>query len=416
MTHSLGIENALHVGFSEPIRDAIWGHVYLTPELKAITRCVPFMRMHRIAQLGPAGLVYPGATHTRAAHSIGVYHITRRLLNKLSKCNVSDYITFTGVRSMLCAALLHDVGHFPYAHSLKQLPLQEHESLSADIIRTGEMRALIENAGGDADMAADIVDCSVSTSLPEVLFYRKLLSGCLDPDKLDYLNRDAHYCGVPYGVQDLDFVLSMLRPNPQRGVDIEAQGITGVESLLFAKYLMYRSVYWHPVVRSADAMIKKALFAGLKDKIIDANELYRLDDAGLFALLQERSDDYPLFKLGNKVKCAELYVKINELTHEYVEKLNLSSMQAISEEENSLSQIYSGLTGTKISSDQVIIDVPDPISFETNLFVLGEDCFFDASSSVFTKKTVSSFKNTLRKVRVFVDPCIAGEIRSVFEH
>jgi len=106
-------------------------------------------------------------------------------------------------------------------------------------------------------MTAAIVD----THLPiqedrETAFYRRLLSGVLDPDKLDYLNRDARYCGVPYGNQDVDFTFSRPIPHQERGIDIDSRLIANVEAVLFSKYLMYRSVYWHHSVRSATAMIK----------------------------------------------------------------------------------------------------------------------------------------------------------------
>ncbi|GMO60103.1 MAG: HD domain-containing protein [Termitinemataceae bacterium] len=408
------IEDALHSGFSQPIRDAIWGHIYLTPELKAITRSAPFARMHRILQLGPAEIVYPGASHTRAAHSIGVYYITRRLLNKLMVRGAGEYVTFTGVRSMLCAALLHDVGHFPYAHSLNELPLSRHETLSAQIIKSPAMKALIEAAGGDADMTAAIVDFEEAQGInEEVCFYRKLISGCLDPDKLDYLNRDARYCGIPYGNQDIDFTLSMLRPHKERGVDIESPGIASVESVLFAKYLMYRSVYWHHSVRSADAMIKKAIYCGINDKIIEPKELYQLDDMELFALFRERSLKTPIFELGNMVRSGNIYKKVAEFNYKDVENHGLSDIKTRTNMENDLALKYSKITGKKIDGNQIIIDVPDSISFETKLFVRGPNCFFDESSSVFKKSTVKSFADTLRMVRVFASPQIAGLLHDV---
>ena len=206
---------ALQNGYTDPIRDVLWGHIYLTPELAALTKSGPFMRLSRIFQLGPAYAVYPGATHTRAAHSIGVYHLARRLLLNLANRGAEAWLSPVGAVSFLCAALLHDLGHFPYTHSLKELPLRRHEALTAEIILREPIKSLVAKAGGDPSLTAAIVD----TELPlgnegELVFYRKLLSGALDPDKLDYLNRDDRYCGVPYGAQDVDFILSRLYPDP----------------------------------------------------------------------------------------------------------------------------------------------------------------------------------------------------------
>ena len=118
------VRSALLEGYTEPIRDVLWGHIYLTPALAALTGSPPFMRLHRIMQLGPALRVYPGATHTRASHSIGVYHLARRLLSHLAEEGADKWLSPEGVKSFLCAALLHDLGHFPYTHSLKELPLE----------------------------------------------------------------------------------------------------------------------------------------------------------------------------------------------------------------------------------------------------------------------------------------------------
>ncbi|MDR1901858.1 MAG: HD domain-containing protein, partial [Treponema sp.] len=300
---------ALREGYTDPIRDPLWGHIYLTPPLAALTRSETFMRLSRIAQLGPVSYVYPGATHTRASHSIGVYHLGRRLLQNLAERG-ADWLSAGGVRSFLCACLLHDLGHFPYTHSLKELPLESHEALTAKLILQEPMRSLVGGTGADPDFCAAIVDAGLPAGDGELLFYRKLLSGTLDPDKLDYLNRDARFCGVPYGVQDVDFILSRLFPDRERGVDIDSRGIPGVESILFSKYLMYRTVYWHHSVRSATAMIKKALIGGLEDGLIVAEDLYNLDDQSLFALMESRGSGGGrggLFSLAAKVQRGDLF-------------------------------------------------------------------------------------------------------------
>ena len=192
------IRSALLQNYSEPVRDSLWGHIYLTRELSSIIESSSFMRLHRIMQLGPTLRVYPGATHTRASHSIGVYHLARRLIIHLAEEGADEWLTVEGVKSFLCAALLHDLGHFPYTHSLKELPLKEHEALTGDLILTEEMKSLVGKAGADPYFTAAIVaEDRSSEPHGELLFYRKLLSGSLDPDKLDYLSRDARYCGVP---------------------------------------------------------------------------------------------------------------------------------------------------------------------------------------------------------------------------
>ncbi|MFP3090699.1 HD domain-containing protein [Treponema sp. TIM-1] len=402
---------ALREGFTDPIRDVLWGHIYLTPQLAALTKSAPFMRLFRIFQLGPAYGTYPGATHTRAAHSIGVYHLARRLLLNLAERGADRWLSFTGGRSFLCAALLHDLGHFPYAHSLKELPLASHEELTGKIILSEPVKSLVADAGGDPYFTAAVVDVALPAHKnQELVFYRKLLSGALDPDKLDYLNRDARYCGVPYGAQDVDFIFSRLHPQPERGFDIDSRGIPSVESILFSKYLMYRSVYWHRSVRSATAMIKKALLAGLNAGAIAREELYNLDDQGLFTLMAGRP--VPLFSLAEKVRDGYLYGSAAEFPFDESIHRSLLDIERRYYHEQALAREFSELIGRPVPPEELIIDLPEPISFETGLYVRDEGHYFSESSSVFKTQGGDGFIKTLRIIRIFVAPGYENDIKS----
>ncbi|MDR0709074.1 MAG: HD domain-containing protein, partial [Spirochaetaceae bacterium] len=383
--------NGLRDGYTEPIRDVLWGHIYLTPALAELTRSASFARLNRIFQLGPAYIVYPGATHTRLSHSIGVYHLARRLLLNLAERGADAWLSARGVRSFLCAALLHDLGHFPYTHSLKELPLRSHESLTAELILGEPVKSLVGAAGADPYLAAAIVDTESAGretegrpktfGSGELGFYQRLLSGCMDPDKLDYLNRDARYCGVPYGAQDVDFILSRLYPDRERGVTVDSRGIAGVESVLFSKYLMYKTVYWHRLVRSATAMIKKAILSLLRNRSIAPEELYGLDDQGLFGLLSRR--DYPAGRLSGQVKDGQLYSVIAEIPFDRTLHAHLPGIEDRYQYEEALAAELSLRTGIAVKAEEIIIDVPEPIDFETGLYVNGESRDFEESSTVF---------------------------------
>jgi HD superfamily phosphohydrolase len=394
------ILSVLNEGFSCPVRDVLWGHVHFTPELAALTESSSFMRLHRIFQLGPVHQIYPGATHTRASHSIGVYHLGRRLLQNLVERGAADWVSREGVMAFLCACLLHDLGHFPFTHSLKELPLRSHESLTGEIILSQPMKSLVAACGADPALTAAIVDKDIPAADKELLFYRKLLSGCLDPDKLDYLNRDARYCGVPYGVQDVDFILSRLIPNLDRGADIDSRLIPNVEAILFAKYLMYRTVYWHRQVRAATSMIKKALLEGMGKGAIAGEELYNLDDQSLFFLLKEK-------KTGNALAQAvwngKLYFTAAEIPFNQADHAPLKDIAKRSLHEDRLAGEFRH-AGIPLGDNDLIIDVPEPVSFETGLFVLDENRSFADSSSAFKTTTLNSFVKTLYTIRIFINP------------
>ncbi|MCL2044625.1 MAG: HD domain-containing protein [Treponema sp.] len=401
--------------FTCPMRDVLWGHVYFTPELAALADSPPFMRLHRILQLGPVYRLYPGATHTRAGHSIGVYHLGRRLLQNLARD--AGWISREGAMSFLCACMLHDLGHFPYTHSLKELPLRSHETLTGGLILTDPLKSLVGKCGADPVLTAAIVDSdlysttknnSAVNSSDELFFYRKLLSGCLDPDKLDYLNRDARYCGVPYGAQDVDFIFSRLIPSADRGTDIDSRLIPNVEAILFAKYLMYRTVYWHKQVRAATSMIKKILVKNLESGVIAGEELYGLDDQSLFSLLREK----PGSTLAEAVWNGHLYTAIAEIPYKESDHCCLRDIGKRSLYEQLLADELRH-AGIPLAPDDLIIDIPEPVSFETNLFVSDEQCSFANSSSAFKTETLGSFVKTLYTVRIFVNPDYCEKIETL---
>jgi len=404
------VEASLIEDYTHPVRDVLWGHIYMTDKFAQLTESVPFMRLNHILQLGPVYLVYPGATHTRASHSLGVYHLGRRLLQNLAEKGASQWLTSEGVKSFLAACLLHDLGHFPYTHSLKELALTPHEELSGAIIMKEPVKSLVGSTGANPWLTAAIVDKEMpgnNLQETELLFYRKLLSGALDPDKLDYLNRDARYCGVPYGAQDVDFIFSRLHPHKERGVDIDSRLIPNVESILFSKYLMYRIVYWHHKVRAATAMVKKALITGLESGKITGGELYNLEDTSLFTLLEEKSGG----SLAESVKKGRIYITAAEIPHT---QIDISAIRGIKDRARMEEHLADELTcrGLEIKSEDLIIDIPEPVSFETGLYVEDEGCNFSDSSSAFKPETVNAFIQTLYTIRVFINQKFKERIKT----
>ncbi len=380
------------------IRDPLWKHIYLPEELAAALTTPDFVRLSRIRQLGPTELVYPGAVHTRAGHSLGVYELARRILERLEQRG-ADWITSTGRSSWYAAALFHDIGHFPYTHSLKELPLEEHEVLSGRTVLGDDIARCIAKAGGDPHQVAAIIDTTIPTTDPQTLFYRRLLSGVLDPDKLDYLNRDAYYCGVPYGIQDTEFTLDQLQPHKERGIMLDSAAILSVENLLFSKYLMYRSVYWHRQVRIATAMMKKALYAALSKNLVAPEELYQQDDQGIHRLLQAIPQGaFPEIILAQGVAQRQLYKVVAEIKFDSENPFHrqLESLQRRHQAEEELAESLA------VPATHVLIDIPERISFESDLWICGEELPFSQSSTVFSSQTVTSFTGSLRKIRVAV--------------
>ncbi len=392
--------------YTEPVRDPLWKHIGLSRGLKDCSQCPEVQLLAGIRQLGPASLVYPGATHTRLSHSFGVFYLGKRMIEELLRKDPSLGLSLSGVKAFLAATFLHDVGHFPFAHSLKELPLLPHETLSGEMIRSGNLaRAIRDSVGTDPSIVAAIIDKGMPADDEEVRFYRNLLSGVLDPDKLDYLNRDAYFCGVPYGVQDTDFVISSLVPHPE-GLGLEEKGITAVENILFSKYLMYRTVYWHRTVRSATAMIKKAVFSGLREGRLTPKDLYRKDDEGFFQRFER--ENFPCSGLVKAVAERRLHKLAWEESFDPEDKGHerLLDLETRRKSEEGLARLLSVKAGRTVEAEEIVIDIPEPISFEVDLPIRTGDGFrpFSDCGSVFGESVVDGFKRTLRTIRYFVSP------------
>jgi HD superfamily phosphohydrolase len=401
------ISRHLQTDYTAPIRDPLWSHIYLSPAMMRLTDTAEFQQLSRIKQLGPTFLVYPGATHTRLNHSLGVFHIARRIISRLVHHPDAPKLTLEGVKAFLAASLLHDVGHFPYTHSFKSLPLAEHEYLTGRYIQQGELAHRIrEDLGVDPAIVAAIVDETLPISgNDEIRLYRSLLSGSLDPDKLDYLNRDAYFCGVPYGLQDIDFALSRLVPVGYDGLGLEESGVSAVENILFSKYLMYRAVYWHRTVRVATAMIKKSVNQGLQDQVIQPEDLYGLDDELFFSRFA--GHPYPPFELISQVGTRRLLKPAADIAFDgtnsgHQNLTHIGTRQAL---ETALAREF------KIPEYQVIIDLPDPVSFEAHfpIFVDGVAHEF-AEKSVFSTDVVSRFTETIRRIRLMIPHAVSDTL------
>jgi HD superfamily phosphohydrolase len=389
--------------YSEPIRDPLWKHIYLSPPMMDLAASAPFRKLAGIKQLGVAHLVYPGATHTRFVHSLGVFYLAKRIIRGLLASEQAPPLSLEGVKAFLCAALLHDIGHFPFTHSLKELPLKSHEALTAELILDNPLADIISRkVGTPAWICAAVVDESLDDrGNREIGFFRRILSGVLDPDKLDYLNRDAYYCGVPYGIQDTDFVIDRIHPHPERGIALDASGLPAVENILFSKYLMYRTVYWHRTVRIATAMIKKAVFLALKEGLIAPGDLYGLDDEGFFRAAGGK--DFPPLKLIRKVAARELYKAAAEVSCEGGAFAPLDDLSRRAEAEALLAKDISRETGVPLRPEEVIIDIPESINFEVELPVLkpdGTTGAYSLADSVFTGPGAEGFSRSLRVLRL----------------
>jgi HD superfamily phosphohydrolase len=258
----------------EVVRDPLWNNIRLEPQALAVLDTPAVQRLRYVRQLGHAFLVYPGATHTRFEHALGAYHLARRVVTELGQLESDDGLL------VRLAALLHDIGHYPFSHALEEAGLPHHETLAARHLRSGMLASTLERLGVPADRLLALIQGTSTSPLAG------LVSGPIDVDKLDYLSRDATMCGVPYGVIDVDRLLTSLTVGPD-GLRLHPKGFAALESLLFAKYQMYRNVYWHHAVRSATAMFKRLVRRAIAAGRVSVDDVALATDDGLSHELQQ---------------------------------------------------------------------------------------------------------------------------------
>jgi HD superfamily phosphohydrolase len=284
-------------GSEKLIRDPLWESIRLDPTAVRIVDTAEFQRLRYIRQLGLAHLVYPGATHTRFDHALGVYHLTRTALRHLRERGGVPPEVWEGEELVPYAALLHDIGHYAYSHALEELETEHlpahHEEVSERFFSSPELRDALAPLGLTAsDRISELIRGESEIPL------RGLVSGSLDLDKMEYLRRDARFCGVPYGEVDVSRLLQgiQLLPDPETGefeVGVHEKAVAALESLLFAKYQMFRNVYWHHAVRSATALYKRIVEESVRAGLLDPEELVGPTDEEL------------LYELGRRVLADE---------------------------------------------------------------------------------------------------------------
>ena len=273
------------------VKDSVHDHVEVGDVAADLIETPAVQRLRRVRQLGTVSYVYPSANHTRFEHSLGVYHLATRALNHLE-------LSGSAAKRVQAAALLHDVGHGPYSHNVEGVIHREtgryHDEVD-DLLARGAVGEVLRDHDLDPANVARLVDGEGR--------YGQLVSGELDVDRMDYLVRDAHHTGVPYGTIDTGRLIRELRFVD--GELVLAEGnVQAAESLLLARALMNPTVYNHHAARVAKAMLRQGA-ERLLDAGVDPARLRRMDDPELRVRLREcdataetarRLDERHLFK------------------------------------------------------------------------------------------------------------------------
>lgn len=332
------------------IKDPIHGYIELPEELISLTDSEKMQRLRNIKQLSFAYLVYPGANHTRFEHSLGVMHLASNLCENIDIDKDDKLLVKT-------AALLHDIGHGPYSHTSEKLCREfkefSHDSIYELLKNDEEISAVLEENGTDAKEISQIITGHHRLAA--------IISGDLDVDRMDYLLRDAHYTGVPFGKLDTGRLIRSLIMTDS-GLAIKETGISAAESLLIARTLMGPSVYSHHVGRIAEAMFILAGKMHLNKNTID--EFMKYDDMTAFITLLN-SENEKVRTLIKRIQSRRLY-KRAVYAGKNTADINRFTSMTNTEKQRLLSEICE--TAQVEDETQIILDIP-PLRREMNMNV-----------------------------------------------
>ncbi|MFK7696841.1 HD domain-containing protein [Paenibacillus sp. HJGM_3] len=235
--------------FKDPV------HKYIYVQDQAIWDLIntrEFQRLRRIRQLGTSFMTFHGAEHSRFSHSLGVYEVARKIISQFERNDYSEWPREERILA-LSSALLHDIGHGPFSHSIERVFGTDHEEWTCKLVLgdTEVNRVLREVDPSLPKNVSDVICKSYGKSIVV-----SLISSQLDADRMDYLLRDAYFTGVNYGTFDLERILRVIRPHKGRIV-VKESGMHAVEDYLMARYQMYWQIYFHPVTRSSEIVLRK---------------------------------------------------------------------------------------------------------------------------------------------------------------
>jgi HD superfamily phosphohydrolase len=401
--------------------------VPLTDRVRHLIDTPEFRRLAGVSQVGLVALVYPAAHHSRFEHSLGVYRLALLYLQQLSYDErFSAAISQVDAELFMVAALLHDLGHWPFCHPIEDLRLPgvpHHELFANSFLLEGEIADVLRHEWNINPR--DVV--ALLSEKPRDLRMRilsSLLSGPIDIDKLDYLQRDSLHAGVPYGRHfDQQRLIGSLCLNAGGdGLAITDKGKTAAELLIFARYVMFSEVYWHHAVRSATAMLQRAFY--LLHSQLDLDALFRLTDGPMIAELQQSGAGGPAGELFDGLfgPTRRLYKRLAQFSffqeqtlYDQLARRPYSWLSSCAEQ---FAAVASTALGRRIAPHEVLFDAPPvkrEIEFDIDVHFPKERSYRKLSevSPVVQSLATGPFDDYVKRVRIFVHPSLSDDLRKL---
>ena len=403
--------------------------VPLTERVRRLIDTAPFRRLAHIRQLGLVSLVYPAANHTRHEHSLGVFLAAIEYLDRLAADErFAAAVSTKDAESLLAAALLHDVGHFPFGHPVEDLHLPHvpgHEELACRYIRSGEIASVLRDAWElDPAAVADLVCGKPAGRTQRIL--QSILSGPIDVDKIDYLMRDSLHAGVPYG-QHFDrrrLIGSLCLNDAGDGLAITDKGKPAAEMMVFARYVMFSEVYWHHAVRSATAMLQRAIYLLFDDLKSKVDRWIALDEAALVDYLFAIDENSPAAALLDGIfrSTRSLYKRLAQYSYfEHPKMYRLMARRPYAELvgfSEGIAQMLDGALGQSVAAHDVLVDAPPTeleVEFNVDVYFPKQETYRPLGDISPVVRTLAreQFDDYVKRVRIFVHPRLAAEAQGM---
>jgi uncharacterized protein len=403
--------------------------VPLTPRVRQLIDTAEFRRLARISQLGLVSLVYPAAIHTRFEHCLGVYRLALLYLKQLA--HDERFVKAVGPKDaevFIAAALLHDLGHWPFCHPIEDLRLPgvpSHELFANSFLLEGEIADVLRH---DWDVQPrDVV--ALLSEKPRGLAAKilaSMLSGPIDIDKMDYLYRDSLHAGVPYGRHfDQQRLLGSLCVNRAGdGLAVTDKGKTAAELMVFARYVMFSEVYWHHGVRAATAMLQRAFY--LLHGQLDLDPLFRMTEHEAIDELQRAAAGGPAGELlaGLFGPTRHLYKRLAQ--YNFLEQPELYRRLArrpypwLAACAERFAALTSAALGRVVAPHEILFDAPPvalEVQFNVEIFFTKENRYrpLGEVSPVVRALATEQFDDYVKRVRLFARPRLAADLRRLVD-
>ncbi|MEN6457411.1 MAG: HD domain-containing protein [Thermoguttaceae bacterium] len=399
--------------------------VPLTPRVRQLIDTADFRRLARISQLGLVSLVYPAAIHTRFEHCLGVYRLALLYLRQLAHDDrFAQTIHREEADTLVAAALLHDLGHWPFCHPIEDMRLPSvpsHELYANSFLLEGEIADVLRH---DWDInPRDIVALlSEKPRTPAAKILTSMISGPIDIDKMDYLYRDSLHAGVPYGRHfDQQRLLGSLCLNEAGdGLAVTNKGRTAAELMVFARYVMFSEVYWHHGVRAATAMLQRAFY--LLHGSLELDVLFRMSEHEMIDELQRVAGGSPacdlLRGLFGPTRC--LYKRLAQYSFleqpEFYRRLARQPYPWLAACAERLASIVSAALGRIVAPHEILFDSPPmalEVQFDVQIHFPKENRWrpLGEVSPVVRTLATEQFDDYVKRVRIFAHPRVVADLR-----